>query len=132
MSFVPLSVPLKFTVLLPCDEPKFVPVSVIEVPRAPDVGEQAGNAWSGDNSEAFAIAGSAGNRNDNVARRRTSRHRSHDALVAVQFVTVAVLPLNLTVLVPWDDPKPVPVIVTDAPTAPDVGDRLVILGAATA
>jgi hypothetical protein len=53
-------------------------------------------------------------------------------LVALQLVIVAVVPLNLTVLVPWVDPKPVPVTVTDAPRAPVVGDRLVMLGAATA
>jgi hypothetical protein len=39
--------------------------------------------------------------------------------------------LNCTVLEPCVDPKFVPVIVTDAPTAPDVGDRLVMLGADT-
>lgn len=51
--------------------------------------------------------------------------------VAVQLVTVAVVPLNLTVLVPWVDPKFVPVMVTEAPTAPDVMDKLVMLGAGT-
>ena len=51
--------------------------------------------------------------------------------VALQLpMVVAVVPLNLTVLVPCVEPKLVPVIVTDAPTAPDVGDKLVILGAA--
>jgi hypothetical protein len=49
-------------------------------------------------------------------------------LVALQLVAVAAVPLNFTVLVPWVAPKFVPVIVTDAPTAPDVGERLVILG----
>src|SRR5260221_3735084 len=44
---------------------------------------------------------------------------------------VAAVPLNFTVLVPCVVPKFVPVIVTDEPTAPDVGDRLVMLGAAT-
>jgi hypothetical protein len=53
-------------------------------------------------------------------------------LVAPQLVAVAVVPLNFTVLLPWVEPKLVPVIVTEAPTAPDVGERLVILGAATA
>jgi hypothetical protein len=53
-------------------------------------------------------------------------------LVALQLVAVAVVPLNLTVLVPWVEPKPVPVIVIEAPEAPEVGDRVVILGAATA
>jgi hypothetical protein len=51
--------------------------------------------------------------------------------VALQFViAVAVVPLNVTVLVPCVPPKFVPVIVTDAPTTADVGDRLVMLGAA--
>jgi hypothetical protein len=51
--------------------------------------------------------------------------------VAAQLVIEAVLPLNVTVPVPWLDPKLVPVIVTAAPTAPEVGDKLVILGADT-
>jgi hypothetical protein len=51
--------------------------------------------------------------------------------VAVQFpIVVTDVPLKFTVLVPCVVAKFVPVIVTDAPTAPDVGDRLVMLGAA--
>ena len=49
-------------------------------------------------------------------------------LVALQLVGVAVVVLNLIVLVPWLAPNVVPVIVTDAPTAPDVGERLVMCG----
>jgi hypothetical protein len=54
-------------------------------------------------------------------------------VVAVQLpeVTVAVVPLNFNVLEPWDDPNPVPVIVTAVPEVPEVGLKLVILGAAT-
>jgi len=52
-------------------------------------------------------------------------------LVALQLVTVAVVPLNLTVLLPWLLPKFAPVIVTAALTAPVVIERLVMLGAAT-
>ena len=52
-------------------------------------------------------------------------------LVALQVLMVAVVPLNLTVPLPCDDPKFVPVTVTAAPTAPVVIDRLVILGAGT-
>ena len=48
--------------------------------------------------------------------------------VALQLVTVAVTPLNVTVLVPCDAPKLAPVIVTAVPTTPEVGDRLVIDG----
>ena len=51
--------------------------------------------------------------------------------VALQLVTEAVVPLNFTVPFPCVDPKAVPVIVTAAPTAPEVGDKLVMLGAAT-
>jgi hypothetical protein len=45
-------------------------------------------------------------------------------------IVVAVVPLNVTVLVPCVPPKFAPVIVTEAPTAADVGDKLVMLGVA--
>ena len=46
--------------------------------------------------------------------------------VALQLVGVAVVPLNLTVLDPCVEPKAVPLIVTEVPTAPVVGDRLLM------
>ena len=49
-------------------------------------------------------------------------------LVALQLVGVATVPLNVTVLVPCVVPKLVPAIVTDLPTAPEFGVRVVILG----
>src|SRR5689334_5225710 len=49
-------------------------------------------------------------------------------LIALQFVGVAAVPLKVTVLVPCIKPKFIPVIVTDVPTGPDVGFRLVIDG----
>jgi hypothetical protein len=52
--------------------------------------------------------------------------------VALQLVGVAVVPLKFTKLAPWVTPKLVPLIVTDAPTAAEVGERLVILGGAAA
>jgi hypothetical protein len=52
-------------------------------------------------------------------------------LVALQLVGVADVPLNLTVLVPCVAPKFAPVIVTDVPTGPELGLRLVMLGTAT-
>ncbi len=52
-------------------------------------------------------------------------------LVALQLVGVAAVPLNVTVLDPWVAPKFVPVIVTEVPTGPDVGLRLLMLGGAT-
>jgi hypothetical protein len=50
-------------------------------------------------------------------------------LVALQLVGVAVVPPNVTVLVPWLAPKFTPAIVTGVPTGPDAGFRLVMLGA---
>ena len=50
-------------------------------------------------------------------------------LVALQLVGVAPVPLNVTVLLPCVEPKFVPVIVTEVPTGPEVGDKLVMLGA---
>ena len=52
-------------------------------------------------------------------------------LVALQLVTPAEVPLKVTELVPCVEPKFVPVIVTVAPTTPDVGLRVVIEGAGT-
>jgi hypothetical protein len=49
-----------------------------------------------------------------------------------QLVGVPTVPLNVTVLMPCEVPKLVPLIVTDAPTAADVGVTLVILGVAAA
>jgi hypothetical protein len=52
-------------------------------------------------------------------------------LVGLQLVGVAVTlkPLKVTVLVPCDAPKLVPVMVTEPPTGAEVGFRLVMLGA---
>ncbi len=49
-------------------------------------------------------------------------------LVALQLVGVAATPLNVRLLAPCVVPRFVPVIVTDVPTAPDVGFTLVRLG----
>jgi hypothetical protein len=49
-------------------------------------------------------------------------------LVALQLVGVAVVPLKVTVLVPWVAPNVVPAMVTDVPVAPEVGVRLFIFG----
>lgn len=46
--------------------------------------------------------------------------------VALQLVGVAVVPLNVTVLVPWVEPNVVPVMVTEVLVGPEVGDRLLM------
>lgn len=50
--------------------------------------------------------------------------------VLLQFVTEATTPANWTVLVPWVEPKLLPVITTEVPVAPEVGFRLEMTGAA--
>src|SRR5207245_9855954 len=48
--------------------------------------------------------------------------------VALQLVGVALVPLKVTVLEPCVAPKFAPEIVTEVPTAPEVGDKFVIEG----
>jgi hypothetical protein len=50
-------------------------------------------------------------------------------LVALQLVGVAAVPLKVTVLVPCVAPKLKPLIVTDVPIGPEVGERLLMAGA---
>jgi hypothetical protein len=124
-------VPLNFTVLAPCVAPKFAPVIVTDAPTAPDVGEtlvMLGEATTLKLTPLLFTPLAFTTTLPVVAPVGTVATIE----VALQLpIVVAVVPLNFTVLVPWVDPKFAPVIVTDAPTAPVVGERLVILGAAT-
>ena len=49
-------------------------------------------------------------------------------LVALHAVGIPAVPLKVTVLVPWLAPKFAPATITDVPTTPEVGLRLVMLG----
>ena len=121
-------VPLNWTVLVPCVEPKFVPVIVTDTPTAPDVGDR------------LVMLGADTTVNDDPLLDTPLTVTTTLPVVApvgtvatievaLQLpIVVAVVPLNFTVLEPCVEPKFVPVIVTDAPTAPDVGDKLVMLG----
>jgi len=120
--------PLKVTELLPCEAPKLVPVIVTAVPNEPEVGftlvivGTAGVTLKGqlllirpltviDTLPADAPVGTG-----------------TTMLVALQLVGVAAIPLNVTVLVPCVAPKFVPVMVTEVPTGPDEGLRLLMNG----
>src|SRR5690349_15586645 len=122
------TVPLNVTVLVPWGEPKFAPVIVIGVPTGPD-------AWlklvivgadvtvkvipllftPPTVTTTFPVVAPAGT--------------GTPMLVAPQLVGEATVPLNVTVLVPWGEPKFAPVMVIGVPTAPVVWLRLVMLGA---
>src|SRR5712692_6336679 len=119
------AVPLNVTVLLPWVVPKFVPVIVTDVPTAPAVGFKLVMlgatvkltpllATPPTVTTTFPVVAPAGT--------------GATMLVPLQLVGVAAVPLNVTVLLPWVVPKFVPVIVTDVPTTPEVGFKLVMLG----
>jgi hypothetical protein len=121
-------VPLNCTVLEPWVEPKFVPVIVTDAPAAPDVGDRLvmlGADTTVNDDPLLATLLTVTTTLPVVAPVGTVATIE----VALQLpIVVAVVPLNFTVLDPCVEPKFVPVIVTDAPTAPDVGDKLVMFG----
>ncbi len=123
------AVPLNLTVLVPCVAPKFVPVIRTEVPIVPDVGFKLVIVGAGAVTVKFtpllATPPTVTTTFPVVAPVGTGTV----ILVALQAVTVPAAPLNLTVLVPCVAPKFVPVIRTEVPTVPDVGFKLVMLGA---
>ncbi len=123
------AIPLKATVFVPCVAPKFVPVIVTEVPTGPEVGDK------------LVILGAVTVKLTPLLARPPTvtttfpvaapKGTGATIFVAAQLVAVAAMPLKLTVLVPWVAPKLVPVIVTEVPTGPEVGDKLVMIGAVT-
>src|SRR5438552_3176698 len=122
------TVPLNFTVLVPCVAPKFAPAIVTDVPMIPDVGLRLVMLGAGTVTvkltPLLATPPTVTTTFPVVAPLGTGA----TILVALQLVGVAAVPLNVTVLVPCVAPKFAPVIVTDAPTNPDVGFRPVMLG----
>jgi hypothetical protein len=124
-------VPLNFTVLDPCVAPKFAPAIVTEIPTSPDVGFKlvmlGAAVVTVKLAPLLATPPTVTTTLPVVAPPGTGT----TMLVALQLVGVAVTPLNVTVLVPCVAPKFAPAIVTDVPTNPDAGFRLVMLGPGT-
>jgi hypothetical protein len=123
-------VPLNFAVLLPWLEPKLIPVMVTAAPTAPEVIERLVIPGVGRTVKLSPLLFTP------LANTTTLPVVAPDGTVtpmevALQLDTVAAVPLNLTVPLPWLAPKLDPVTVTAAPTAPDVIERLVMLGAET-
>jgi hypothetical protein len=122
-------VPLNRTVLVPRVAPKFDPVIVTAVPINPDVGERLviTGPWVEFTVKATVLLATLLTvtlTGPVVAPVGTGTTME----LVLQLVGVAAVPLNLTVLVPRVAPKFDPVIVTAAPIAPDVGERLVMFG----
>ena len=119
--------PPKVIVLPACVAPKFDPLIVTEVPAAPEVGDRLAIPGTGATVKVTPLLGAEFTFTTTlpvVAPAGTVV----EMLVLLQLDTVAVVPLNCTVLLPWLDPKFEPLIVTGVPTTPDVGDRMLIIG----
>lgn len=122
------AVPLNVIVLEPCVAPKLVPVIVTDAPAPPDVGFRlviVGVGITVNCTPLLATPPTVTTTLPVVAADGTGTVIE----LAPQLVGIATVPLKVTVLVPWPGPKLVPAIVTVAPTAPPVRDRLVMLGA---
>ena len=124
-------VPLKLTVLLPCVAPKFVPLIVTDVPTGPNAGESPVIAGGGRvtlNGTALLVCPVT----TMVTLPLVAPAGTGTAMLeALQLVGVANTPLKLTVLLPCVVPKFVPLMVTDVPTGPELGERFVMLGSGT-
>ncbi len=119
--------PLNFTVLEPCAAPKFAPVMVTEAPQEPDDGDRlliAGGISTVNATPFDATPLTVTTTLPVVAPEGTAATID----VLLQLETVAAVPLNFTVLEPCAAPKLLPVIVTNAPARPEVGDTLLIDG----
>jgi hypothetical protein len=111
-------VPLKVTVPVPWLEPKFNPVIVSGPPSANVLADKE------------VITGAAVNNTPLLATPPTVTTTlpvvtplgtNTLMLLFVQFAGVTVVPLNVTVLLPWLPPKPDPVTLTSVPTGPEAG-----------
>jgi len=119
------------TVLEPFVAPKLLPVIVTEVPDGPEVGKRLEMTMGFATvkvTELLAVP-------PTVTTTLAAPFASPDGTTATidvlpQLVVDAVTPANVTVLLPFVPPKFFPVIVTDVPDGPAVGEILVILGAA--
>jgi hypothetical protein len=121
-----IAFPLTLTVLLPCEAPKVVPVMTKPICTGPEVNERL--VMPGVTVKGFPLL---------ATQLRVTTTFPVVALLGtltpmlllVQIDDVAVTPLKVTL--PGVVPKFDPVIVTEAPTAPEDCDRLVIVGAPT-
>ncbi len=97
------AVPLNVTVLDPCVEPKLEPLIVTEVPAGPDEGERL--LILGDVTVKFVPLLATPDTVTATLPLDAALGTGTAMLVALQLVGVAAVPLNVTVLDPWVEPK---------------------------
>jgi hypothetical protein len=124
-------VPSNTTVLVLCVAPKLVPAIVTAAPTGPEFGVKLVMLGVGRTVKLTRLLATPPTITTTLPVVAPAGTGTLIEVLA-QVVGVAVVPLNVTVLVPWDVPKFVPLIVTETPTAAEVGVRLVILGVAAA
>src|SRR5215469_601202 len=122
-------VPLKVTVLLPGVAPKFVPVIVTGVPTVPEAGLRVLIVGAEAVTVKFTPLLARPPTVTTILPVVAPAGTVTAMLVLLQVVAVAAVPLKVTVLLPCVAPKFVPVIVTGVPTVPEVGLRVLIVGA---
>src|SRR2546425_482911 len=128
-------VPLKVTVLVPCVVPKFAPAIVTDVPTAPDVGFKLVMLGADEVTMKFTPLLMSPAEPPPLGALVTTTFpvtaplgTGTTMLVALQLAGVPAVPLKVIVLAPCVAPKFARLTVTDVPTTPDVGFRLVMLG----
>jgi hypothetical protein len=119
-------VPLKFTV--PWVAPKLVPVIVTGAPTAPVVGDRLVMLGADTTVNVLLLLATPLTVTTTPPVVAPVGTVATIELAPQLVIVVAVVPLKVNVLDPCGEPKFVPVIVTEAPTAPVVGDRLVMFG----
>ncbi len=123
-------VPSKLSDPPPCVAPKFVPVIVTEARTVPEVGERLVILGVGSTVKLVPLLATPPAAVTTTLPVVAPAGTSTTMLVALQLSGVTEVPLKLTDPLPCARPKLVPVIVTETPTAPEAGKRLVMLGAA--
>jgi hypothetical protein len=125
---LPALAPLKATVLAPWLAPKLLPVMVTAVPTGPEVGDRLdmlGGTVTVNGAPLLARPPTFTTTFPLVAPLGTATVM----LPALQLETApALVPLKVTVLVPWLAPRLLPVMVTAVPTGPEAGFSAVMLG----
>src|SRR6202521_4852517 len=123
------TVPLNMTVLVPCVAPKFAPAIVTGVPATPDDGLRLVRLGAAAVAVKLMPLLAAPPTVTTTGPVVTALGAGTTILAALQLVGIVAVPLNVTVLEARVAPKFAPAIVTVVPDTPDVGVRLVRMGA---
>jgi hypothetical protein len=121
--------PFHCTTLVPCVDPKFVPVMVIGVPNGPKVGETDEMLGPVELTVKGSRLLGAPPTVTTIFPLVAPLGTGTDMLVLLQLMGVAAVPLKVTVLVPCVAPKLAPFKSTTAPTTPAPGENVLITGA---